>query len=93
MVDAGETVSATLKREFGEEALNSVEATEQEKKKIETQINELFKAGDQVEQGQLYHWDRPCIPSLPPSLPLLPPSLLPSLPFLPPSLPSSLMIS
>lgn len=47
-MDAGETVSATLKREFGEEALNSIEATEQEKKEIETQINELFKAGDQV---------------------------------------------
>lgn len=47
-MDAGETVSATLKREFGEEALNSIEATEQEKEEIETQINELFKAGDQV---------------------------------------------
>lgn len=51
MVDAGETVSATLKREFGEEALNSIEATEQEKKEIETQINELFKAGDQMYAG------------------------------------------
>lgn len=48
MVDAGEAVSQTLKREFGEEALNSLETTEQEKKDIETHINELFKAGDKV---------------------------------------------
>lgn len=51
MVDAGEAVSQTLKREFGEEALNSLETTEQEKKDIETHINELFKAGDKLYAG------------------------------------------
>ena len=40
MVDAGDTVSATLKKEFGEEAMNSLEATEEEKKRIEQQISE-----------------------------------------------------
>ena len=48
MVEAGDTVSRTLKKEFGEEALNSLEATEQEKKEIEAHINQLFKAGDKV---------------------------------------------
>lgn len=65
MVDAGEAVSSTLRREFGEEALNSLEATEQEKKEIETQINELFKAGVQV--GCIYSntgHHLPCTPLL-----------------------------
>lgn len=48
MVEAGDTVSGTLKKEFGEEALNSLEASEKEKKEIEQQINQLFKAGDKV---------------------------------------------
>lgn len=48
MVEAGDTVSATLKKEFGEEALNSLEATDQEKKEIEAHINKLFKEGDKV---------------------------------------------
>ena len=48
MVEAGDTVSGTLKKEFGEEALNSLEASEQEKKDIETRINQLFNAGDKV---------------------------------------------
>ena len=48
MVEAGDTVSRTLKKEFGEEALNSIEATEQEKKEIEAHINQLFKTGDKV---------------------------------------------
>ena len=48
MVDSGENVSATLKREFGEEAMNTVEATPEEKKKIEEQISKLFKSGERV---------------------------------------------
>ncbi len=48
MVEPGDTVSATLKKEFGEEAMNSLEATEEEKKEIEAHINELFKHGTQV---------------------------------------------
>ena len=48
MVDPGDTVSATLKKEFGEEAMNSLEASPEEKHKIEKQINELFSCGKKV---------------------------------------------
>ena len=48
MVDAGEVVTMTLRREFGEEALNSLEATDQEKRHIEASINELFSRGQEV---------------------------------------------
>ena len=52
-MDPGDTVSATLKKEFGEEAMNSLEATPEEKADIEKQIGELFKQGTQV-------WHRLC---------------------------------
>jgi len=45
MVDANENVSVTLKREFGEEALNSLELTEEKKTILEKQINKLFAEG------------------------------------------------
>ena len=48
MVEAGDTVSATLKKEFGEEAMNSLEATPEEKKEIEKHIDTLFHSGDKV---------------------------------------------
>ena len=48
MVDPGDTVSRTLRKEFGEEAMNSLEATPEEKKQIEKQINELFQGGHKV---------------------------------------------
>ena len=48
MVEAGDTVSATLKKEFGEEAMNSIEASEEEKKRTEQLIEELFHSGTQV---------------------------------------------
>ena len=48
MVDPGDTVSATLKKEFGEEAMNLLEASPEEKKKIEEQINQLFSQGEEV---------------------------------------------
>ena len=48
MVDPGDTVSRTLKKEFGEEAMNSMEASEQEKDEIERQINKLFSGGVKV---------------------------------------------
>lgn len=51
MVDPGDTVSATLKKEFGEEAMNSLEADPEEKKKIEKQINQLFTQGVEVYSG------------------------------------------
>ena len=50
MVEPGDTVSATLKKEFGEEAMNSLEATPEEKRKIEEQINELFSHGEKVSE-------------------------------------------
>ena len=48
MVDAGENVSDTLKREFSEEALNALEATPQERKRIEESIADLFRRGTEV---------------------------------------------
>ena len=49
-MEAGDTVSATLKKEFGEEAMNSLEATETEKKEIEQHINTLFHEGEEVSE-------------------------------------------
>ena len=46
MVDGGEHVSATLKREFGEEALNSIE--DEQKEETKTLIAEFFKGGEKV---------------------------------------------
>ena len=48
-VNPGDTVSATLKREFGEEAMNSLEASEEEKKMLEGHIKSLFSQGEQVQ--------------------------------------------
>lgn len=48
MVEAGDTVSATLKKEFGEEAMNSLEGTKEEKEEIEARINTLFQNGEEV---------------------------------------------
>ena len=47
-MEPGDTVSATLKKEFGEEAMNSLEASEEEKKTIEDHINTLFHNGEEV---------------------------------------------
>lgn len=51
MVDAGEVISITIKREFGEEALNTLEASAEEKKQIEEHINSLFSKGKEVYRG------------------------------------------
>lgn len=48
MVEAGDSVSATLKKEFGEEAMNSLEATDKEKAAMEKAVSMLFSAGTQV---------------------------------------------
>ena len=48
MVDPGENRTATLIREFGEEALNSLEKTDEEKEKIKKMLTELFHEGDKV---------------------------------------------
>lgn len=41
-------MSRTLKKEFGEEAMNSLEASEEEKREIERQVNKLFQSGTEV---------------------------------------------
>lgn len=49
MVNAGESVSQTLKREFSEEAMNSLEVeSEEQLKKIKTQVQALFRGGSEV---------------------------------------------
>lgn len=60
MVDAGENVSLTLKREFGEEALNALE--EDVKETTKRYIEELFQHG--VEVGFLFlskYFEKKCI--------------------------------
>jgi len=42
MVDPGEAVSVTVKREFGEEALNSIELSAEEKAHVEKMLHDLF---------------------------------------------------
>lgn len=42
MVDPGEKISDTLKREFGEEALNSLQKSSAEKRELEEQLHRLF---------------------------------------------------
>ena len=49
MVDSGEHVSLTLKREFGEEAMNTLE--EGEKESTKKLIDQLFKRGTEIYKG------------------------------------------
>lgn len=51
MVDPGELVTATLRREFGEEALNSLEANEHNKGSLEKKIDDLFQHGFEIYRG------------------------------------------
>jgi ADP-ribose pyrophosphatase len=51
MVDAGEDVSVTLKREFGEEALNTMEASESEKAEAQRHIDTMFQDGALIYKG------------------------------------------
>lgn len=51
MVDPGEEVSLTLKREFGEEAMNSEGVSAEEKAAIEAQVAKLFAGGAEVYRG------------------------------------------
>ena len=48
MVDAGENLSVTLKREFGEEALNTLEVSESQRDLIKDQIDKIFTKGIEV---------------------------------------------
>ncbi|XP_063969048.1 ADP-ribose pyrophosphatase, mitochondrial-like isoform X1 [Lytechinus pictus] len=51
MVDAGEKVSQTLKREFGEEAMNSLALEDKDCKAVEKAVANLFKHGVEVYRG------------------------------------------
>uniref|UniRef100_A0A0K8T3I1 Nudix hydrolase domain-containing protein n=1 Tax=Lygus hesperus TaxID=30085 RepID=A0A0K8T3I1_LYGHE len=51
MVDPGEVVSQTLKREFLEETMNSLEMTPELKSRVESHIQEFFSGGDDVYRG------------------------------------------
>ena len=54
MVDPGDTVSRTLKKEFGEEAMNSLELTESEQKKIQNMLTQLFQNGNTVRNNLFF---------------------------------------
>ena len=56
MVDPGDTVTNTLKKEFGEEALNSLELSPEEKKRIHDSLEDLFHHGNTVVKKN----DNPC---------------------------------
>eukprot|EP00051_Salpingoeca_urceolata_P015365 m.199020 g.199020 ORF g.199020 m.199020 type:complete len:307 (+) comp18382_c0_seq10:705-1625(+) len=51
MVDVGEHMSMTLKREFGEEALATMEATPAQRAAIEAAVEELFRDGVKIYAG------------------------------------------
>ena len=51
MVEPGDNVSITLKKEFGEEALSSLECTDEEKVAMKKNLNILFKSGSTVFKG------------------------------------------
>ena len=48
MVDPGDNVTNTLKKEFGEEALNSLELSPEENKRIQDSLEDLFHHGNTV---------------------------------------------
>lgn len=51
MVDKDEQVSVTLRREFGEEALNTLELPEGEKRQVSQGLNNLFRDGVEIYKG------------------------------------------
>lgn len=51
MVDCGEIVSSTLKREFMEEAMNLLEKSKEDAVKLEKDIEEVFKGGIEIFRG------------------------------------------
>jgi len=51
MVDDDEEVSLALKREFGEEALNSLQASAEQKEKLEAEIKQFFAHGTEIYKG------------------------------------------
>ena len=53
MVEPGAVVSETLKREFGEEALGSLDKSPEEIAAIRTKIEDLFQNGVEVRKDSL----------------------------------------
>lgn len=51
MIDPGETVSATLRREFMEEAMNSLQKDKEEMEELETSMKEFFQKGEEIYKG------------------------------------------
>lgn len=51
MVDAGEVVSGTVKREFYEETLGYLTLTEDEKEKLTKKLDDFFSHGELIYQG------------------------------------------
>ncbi|ESO02530.1 hypothetical protein HELRODRAFT_106700 [Helobdella robusta] len=51
MVDPGEMITETLKREFAEEALNCLEKTEAQRKAVNDRLDKAFKNGVEVYKG------------------------------------------
>ena len=62
MVDPGEQVSVTLRREFMEEALDSTQATGAEVQKMEAMVREFFSSGVEVYKGKFLNTRK--LPSL-----------------------------
>ena len=48
MVEAGESVSVVLKKEFAEEAMNILESTQSQKEAIQSVVDEFFTQGAEV---------------------------------------------
>ena len=48
MVDPGELITETLRREFAEEAMNLLEKSDSEKQNSLGRLNEAFRKGDEV---------------------------------------------
>uniref|UniRef100_T1J4V2 Nudix hydrolase domain-containing protein n=1 Tax=Strigamia maritima TaxID=126957 RepID=T1J4V2_STRMM len=51
MVDPGEKITATLQREFGEEALCSIVATPRERSEIHAMVGKFFRGGTEMYKG------------------------------------------
>ncbi|XP_043597388.1 ADP-ribose pyrophosphatase, mitochondrial isoform X2 [Bombus pyrosoma] len=51
MVDPGETVSRTLKREFMEEAMNSLKRDRAENEELEKSMRKFFEQGEEIYKG------------------------------------------
>lgn len=48
MVDAGENINVTLKREFSEEAMNTLELPPEQVERVAKQVDQLFSHGVEV---------------------------------------------